>query len=233
MRAAIAVASVKGRCLPVMLASCREYAWMSKVYLRTPIDAPRRDVYRQLRGVPRNFGDDYNEIIDEVFSDGNDYAIVANDDVVLTPTSVELLIEDYKTVEAEYGDRVGWVCSRCDAARPLQNVRSNPYDEQVEYFRYPWESCILQMEAISPIFGIISRRVWEEAKFPPLNWFSDDVHCMDLSAKGYKHFLSRSYVHHVGSDTTGMDGEKLTLAAMPWIRANRPQYAAQWFGVQQ
>jgi hypothetical protein len=56
---------------------------------------------------------------------------------------------------------------------------------------------------------------------------------MDLSSKGYKHFLSRSYVHHVGSDTTGMDGEKLTLASVPWIRANRPQYAAKWFGVEQ
>jgi hypothetical protein len=233
MRFAIAVASVKGRCLPVMLASCREYAPTARVYLRTPVDAPRREVYRQLRGVPRNFGEDYNEVIDAVFADGNDFAIVANDDVVLTPTSVEMLVEDYRMVEDEYGDLVGWVCSRCDAARPMQNVRSNPFDESMNYFRFPWESCILPMDVISPIFGIISRDAWRQSKFPPLNWYSDDVHCQDLGAKGYKHFLSRSYVHHVGSDTTGMDGEKLTLASVPWIRENRPQYANQWFGVEQ
>jgi hypothetical protein len=71
------------------------------------------------------------------------------------------------------------------------------------------------------------------AKFPPLNWYSDDVHCRDLLAAGYENFLSRSYVHHVGSQSTGMDGEALTLAAVPWIRENRPEYALEWFGAQQ
>jgi hypothetical protein len=89
------------------------------------------------------------------------------------------------------------------------------------------------MQVISPIFGYISRSAWEVAKFPPLNWFSDDVHCRDLSAVGFQHFLSRSYVHHVGSQSTGMDGQELTLASVPWIRANRPAYADSWFGVEQ
>jgi len=233
MKTAIAVASVSGRCLPVMLASCREYAPGVPVYLRTLIDAPRRDVYLQLRGQARSFGEDYNEVIDAAFADGCDAVVVANDDVVLTPTSVELLIEDFEHLSREYEDEVGWVCSRCDAARPMQNVRSNPFDEQMHYFRYPWEECILPMEAISPIFGVISRSAWEVAKFAPLNWYSDDVHCLDLSNAGFKHFLSRSYVHHVGSATTGIDGQALTLASVPWIRANRPEYAAAWFGVEQ
>ena len=233
MKISIAVASVTGRCLPVMLASCREYAPGVPVYLRTPIDAPRRDVYLQIRGKARNFGDDYNEVIDAAFDDGCDAVLVANDDVVLTPTSLEVLLEDFEFLLEQDDDEVGWVCSRCDAARPMQNVRSNPFDEQMDFFRYPWESCILPMEVISPIFGIISRAAWEEAKFPPLNWYSDDVHCNDLSKAGFKHFLSRSYVHHVGSDTTGMDGQALTLASIPWIRANRPEYAISWFGVEQ
>jgi hypothetical protein len=233
MKISIAVASVTGRCLPVMLASCREYAPKVPVYLRTPIDKPRQDVYVQLRGAARNFGDDYNEVIDAAFADGCDAVIVANDDVVLTPTSVSVLLEDLNVITDEYGDYVGWVCARCDAARPLQNVRSNPFDEKMDYFRYPCESCILPMDVISPIFGAISREAWSKAKFPPLNWYSDDVHCNDLSKAGFKHFLSRSYVHHVGSDTTGMDGKALTLAAIPWIRANRPEYANAWFGVEQ
>jgi hypothetical protein len=233
MNISIAVASVSGRCLPVMLASCREYAPQVPVFLRTPIDAPRRDVYSQIRGPARNFGEDYNEVIDAAFASGCDAVVVANDDVVLTPTSLEVLLEDFEFLSEQYDGEVGWVCSRCDAARPMQNVRSNPFDEQMDYFRYPWEDHILPMDVISPIFGVISRAAWEVAKFPPLNWYSDDVHCNDLSKAGFKHFLSRSYVHHVGSASTGMDGQALTLASVPWIRANRPEYATEWFGVEQ
>jgi hypothetical protein len=232
MKISIAVASVTGRCLPVMLASCREYAPKVPVYLRTPIDKPRQDVYVQLRGAARSFGEDYNEVIDAAFADGCEAVVVANDDVVLTPTSLELLLEDYQLLREYEGD-IGWVCSRCDAARPMQNIRSNPLNQQMKYFRYPSELHILQMDVISPIFGVISREAWSKAKFPPLNWYSDDVHCNDLSKAGFKHFLSRSYVHHVGSDTTGMDGKALTLASVPWIRANRPEYANSWFGVEQ
>lgn len=233
MSPAIVVASVSGRCLPVMLASCREYAPQARVYLRTPIDAPHYDVYKQLRGAPRNFGEDYNEVIDAAFADGHEFVLVANDDVVLTPTSVSDLLEDVATLGDEFGDMVGWVCSRCDAARPMQNVRSNPFGQDLDFFRYPWEDCILPMQVISPIFGYISRDAWEVMKFPPLNWYSDDVHCRDLTAAGFTHFLSRSYVHHVGSQTTGMDAQNLTLASIPWIRANRPAYANEWFGGEQ
>jgi hypothetical protein len=233
MSLAIAVSSVKGRCLPVMLASCSAYAPSAKVYLRTPVEAQRFDVYRQLRGAPRNFGEDYNEVIDAAFADGHDSVLVANDDIVLTPSSVGDLLEDVATLEEEYGDLIGWVCSRTDAARPMQNIRSNPFSQDLNFFRYPWEDCILPMAAISPIFGVISRQAWEVSKFPPLNWYSDDIHCRDLMAAGFQHFLSRSYVHHVGSQSTGMDGQALTLASVPWIRANRPAYANEWFGGEQ
>lgn len=233
MSPAIVVASVSGRCLPVMLASCREYAPAAKVYLRTPVGAPRHDVYKQLRGPARNFGDDYNEVIDAAFADGHKAVVVANDDVVLTPTSYAMLLEDVMTLQEEVGEPIGWVCSRCDAARPMQNIRSNPFDQQLHYFRFPWEDCILPMQEISPIFGYLSKAAWDAAKFPPLNWYSDDVHCRDLSAAGFQHFLSRSYVHHVGSQSTGMDGPALTLESMPWLRANRPDYANSWFGLEQ
>lgn len=233
MSIAIAVSSVKGRCLPVMLASCREYAPRAKVYLRTPVDAPHHEVYKQIRGAARSFGEDYNEVIDAAFADGHEFVLVANDDVVITPTSVSDLLEDVATLSDEYGDLIGWVCSRCDAARPMQNIRSNPFGQDLNFFRYPWEDCILPMQVISPIFGYISRQAWGVMKFPPLNWYSDDVHCKDLEAAGFSHFLSRSYVHHVGSQSTGMDGQALTLASVPWIRANRPAYANEWFGGEQ
>jgi hypothetical protein len=50
-----------------------------------------------------------------------------------------------------------------------------------------------------------------------------------LRAAGFHHYLSRSYVHHIGSQTIGLDSNRLTQQAVPWIRKNRPQYAAVWF----
>jgi len=41
--------------------------------------------------------------------------------------------------------------------------------------------------------------------------------------------LSRSYVHHIGSQTIGQNGERLIQQAMPWLRKHRPEYANDWF----
>ena len=37
------------------------------------------------------------------------------------------LLEDVAQLKVETGEPVGWVAARCDAARPVQNVRSNPF----------------------------------------------------------------------------------------------------------
>jgi hypothetical protein len=167
--------------------------------------------------------------MDRAFADGFESVICANDDIVLTPTSYRLLMEDVRQLKEETGEPVGWVSARCDAARPVQNVRSNPFGQQLHYFKYPYEDAIVPLECPSPIFAWIGADAWSAAKFPPLNWYSDDVHCEDLRKAGFHHYLSRSYVHHIGSQTVGMNGDALTKAAIPWLLKNRPDYAKQWF----
>jgi hypothetical protein len=44
-----------------------------------------------------------------------------------------------------------------------------------------------------------------------------------------QHFISRAYVHHVGSQTCGMDAKKCMDDAEPWLRANRPELHARWY----
>ena len=213
-----------------MLTSIAEYCPEVPVYLRGPesiIGGFNADF--KLFGAAHNFGIDYNEIIDRAFADGFESVICANDDIVLTPTSYRLLMEDVKQLKVETGEPVGWVSARCDAARPVQNIRSNPFDQRLHYFKYPYEDAIVPMECPSPIFAWIGADAWSAAVFPPLNWYSDDVHCADLIAAGFHHYLSRSYVHHIGSQTVGMNGDALTKAAIPWLLQNRPEYAKQWF----
>jgi hypothetical protein len=52
---------------------------------------------------------------------------------------------------------------------------------------------------------------------------------MDLIQKGYGHYVSASYVHHIGSNTIGFNAQKLHEDALPWLRENRPSYASAWF----
>jgi hypothetical protein len=41
--------------------------------------------------------------------------------------------------------------------------------------------------------------------------------------------VSASYVHHIGSNTIGMNAKQLHEDAMPWLKENRPEYAKAWF----
>jgi len=207
----------------------REYASQVPIYLRGPESViGSHDADHQIYGEASTFGECYNEVIDRVFADGFDSVVVANDDIVLTPTSYQVLMDDVALLKKEC-PKLGWVAARCDASRPTQNIRSNPFNEKMHYFKYPFEEYIVPMECPSPIFAWISRDAWETAKFPPLNWYSDDVHCLDLARAGFEHYVSVSYVHHVGSQTVGNDIDKLNAQARPWIEANRPEYARDWF----
>ena len=139
-----------------MLTSIAEYCPEVPVYLRGPESIIGGfDTDFKIFGTPHNFGLDYNEIINRAFADGFESVICANDDIVLTPTSYKYLMEDVAQLKEETKEPVGWVSARCDAARPVQNVRSNPFGQQLEYFKYPYEDAIMPMECLSPIFAWI------------------------------------------------------------------------------
>jgi hypothetical protein len=225
----IVIATVRGQGLAVLLESIKQYAPECPVYLRGPesvLENFQADF--KIYGQPRSFGEDYNEVIEAALKDWSS-CIVANDDIVLTPTSVKVLMEDVAIVRTMNSYKAGWVAARTDAARPCQNVRICEEDEKLYFYKFPSEAHIKLVQEISPIFAWISSDAFEEAKFPPLNWYSDDVHCMDLIKKGYGHYVSASYVHHIGSNTIGFDAQKLHEDALPWLRENRPEYASAWF----
>ena len=155
-----------------------------------------------------NFGEAYNIAVNEAFKQ-HDEIIVANDDIVLTPSSYTWLLED--VAHLKLFNQLGWVAARSDEVRPLQQGKGD----------------VFEVPVVSPLFGYISKQAWVD--FPPINWYSDDTQCIDISAKGYRHFVSRSYVHHVGSQTIGQDNKKSHLEAEPWIRENRPNLHEIWF----
>ena len=204
---AIIVCTVNGACLDVMTASLNAYV--------------PRDVERYVHHkVGNNFGEAYNFAAREAFK-RHDEILVCNDDIVFTPTTWAVLLADVTHLR-EVVPNLGYVATRSDYARGEQNVRSGR--GKIDFLRYQSERHIVETPVIAPICAWIHRDSWVD--FPPINWFSDDVQCADMKRR---HFISRAYVHHVGSQTCGQDAQRCYEDAEPWLLANRPELHARFY----
>ena len=223
---AIVIATVNSPSVYVLLESLKQYAPDIPIFLsgnNLGLWARTRD-YGNIIFKPNsatNFGDAYNEIIDYAFT-RHDSLIVCNDDVVFTPTTLELLKKDYEHLTVDREFKVGWLGARSDYVLHHQNIRFPIENDGIQGLKYLSEGNIKEAEVIAPICAVISKEAWGVAKFPSINWFSDNIICMDMSKAGYKHFVSRAYVHHAGSQTVGMDYEKCLEEPKAWLKANRP-----------
>jgi hypothetical protein len=219
---AIVIATKTAKCLPVMLASIDAYVpkEVTVIISGSDLELPRHNTIN-LPNNGTNYGDSYNDVVRYAFEMFPEI-IVANDDIVLTPSSFDLLIEDKVLLK---NHNLGWLCSRADYVRGLQNIRdAGEYRNGVKFVE---EGQAIQSDVLSPLFGIISREAWVD--YMPINWYSDDIQCLQISANGYKNYISRSYVHHVGSQTIGMDHKKNDDEAKAWIKVNIPDLYQVWF----
>jgi hypothetical protein len=191
----IVTCTIGSPCLAVLEASVKAYCPGVEMFIS--------------RNRGANFGEAYNIAVNEAF-EKYDEIIVANDDIVLTPTAYTQLLKDVSYLKTRY--KLGWVVARADEVRHLQQGKSNK---------------LFKVQVVSPLFGYISKEAWVD--FPPINWYSDDIQSLDIREKGYRHFLSKAYIHHVGSSTIGQDNTKNHLDAEPWIKANRPELHQIWF----
>ena len=138
----ICISTVHGKGLAVLLESIRQYAPEHPVYLHGPESVIEKfDATLKIFGQPSNFGDDYNYVINRALQD-YDQCLVANDDIVLTPTSIKVLMEDVQIINTMHSVKAGWVASRSDAARPCQNVRITEHPERLHFYKFPSESHI-------------------------------------------------------------------------------------------
>jgi glycosyltransferase involved in cell wall biosynthesis len=207
---------VDGKCLPVLQASIKAYAHDVPHLIYSP---------KQETSVKS-----YDVALKIAFQE-YDEVIVCADDLVLTPDSYRLLCEDINNLKAIHGDKLGIVAAHTDFTRYTQNIRyqQSPTDK-LEYGKWSWEHECRPARRLSPIFHYLSKKMYEDTFLPPIEWYSDDVMCEDLNAKGYTHYISRAYVHHAGSQTLGQNTQKLHDDAMPWLIKNRPQYLDLFFG---
>ncbi len=231
---AIVIATVNSPSIYVLLESIKQYARDIPIYLsgnNLGLWAKTKDygniIFRP--NTATNFGDAYNDIIDYAFLK-HDSLIVCNDDVVFTPDTYQKLNKDYEflTVDREY--KLGWLGARSDYVLHDQNIRFPVEGDRINGLRYLSEGNIKETEVIAPICAVLTKEAWSVAKFPSINWFSDNIICLDMRRAGFKHFVSTAYVHHAGSQTVGMDYEKCLEEPKAWLKANRPDMYEVFYG---
>ena len=116
---AIVIATKTAKCLPVLLASIEHYVPENvEIYIAGSDMLCRNHKTHNLPNDHTNFGDSYNYAVSVAFKQHNDI-IVANDDIVLTPTSYSKLKEDTEYLR-DYP--IGWVSARSDYAKGPQNT---------------------------------------------------------------------------------------------------------------
>ena len=213
---AIVIATKTAKCLPVLLASINQYVPRDvEIYIAGSDLLCKNHKTHNLPNDHNNFGDSYNYAVSVAFKQHNNI-IVANDDIVLTPTSYSKLKEDVKYLR-DYP--IGWVSARSDYARGLQDIRTGTDRNGI---RFVEEDTIQLTNIIAPLFAYIHKDAWID--YPSINWYSDDIQCLKMRYKGFANFVSRSYIHHVGSSTIGMDHAKNHREAMDWMKVNEPEF---------
>jgi tetratricopeptide (TPR) repeat protein len=207
---------VDGKCLPVLQASVKAYA----------PDVPHLIFSPKLETSAKSY-----DFALQIAFQTYDEVIVCADDIVLTPYSYKLLMEDIIELKKLHNNKLGIVAAHADFVRASQNIRyQQASTDTLENCQWNWEKECRPVRRLSPIFHYYSKAMFEDVQLLPIEWYSDDVMCEDLNALGYTHYVSRSYVHHAGSQTLGRDMKKLHDDAIPWLIKNRPQYLDLFFG---
>lgn len=224
MKSPIVVCSTTGTSAPVLAASIKTYAPDHPVLWSrrggAAVDFGNEVKYHLNYG--KTFGDSYNAAIQAAFDIWPcETLYIANDDVVLTPDTISDLERDLELLSES---KVGLLGCRSDFVLWPQNVRSTIDNDSRYGLKWASENLIKEVSVIAPIFAAITREGWQSGvRIPPINWYSDNVWCHDLSQLGFRHFVSRAYVHHAGSQTIGRDFKSLNEEALKWLKENRPE----------
>ena len=221
---AIVIATVNGKCLLPLAASVTAYVPTNvAVFLSgSKMIFPRHRTITS-DNTAKNFGDAYNAVVQQAFQEF-DEIVVCNDDIVFTPYTWQALTEDIARLKSE-NIPLGYVACRSDYVRGYQNVRIG--NGEMSWFRFQSEYSIIETDVIAPICAYIHKESWID--FPSVDWYSDDIQCLDMRNAGKRHFISRAYIHHVGSQTIGKNSKDLIESAKPWIKENRPELYDLWF----
>jgi hypothetical protein len=197
--------------------------------------APER-VHPQARFVEQDatcktFGSAYNFAMNQVSGD----CIILNDDVVLLPDTVPLLLSDISEIKRLAPVAPGIVGCRGSFASSAQSytgfrhlfpaitISSNQFQRGIG----PIVRIESTKQRIAPFAAWISREAHDAVGgLPDADWYGDDLYSRLLHKAGYGLFVSRAFVFHIGercSSTAGLTQDDLNAAGKAWALENCPE----------
>lgn len=167
------------------------------------------------------YGDACKQLIN--ISSGEDLLFL-NDDTVITPTTIQLLLEDINILKKN-NLPIGLIGLRSNYTAGIQNIRT-PHGT-LNGIKYAMEDSIVEVDQVFGVAFYTTRSALNSIPddWTHLNWYSDNLLSYDLKQKGYRHFVSRSYLHHHGAQSTP-DFEKADKEGRDWLKANREDFYA-------
>jgi hypothetical protein len=136
---------------------------------------------------------------------GGDEFVLFSDDCVATPTTFELLAADVARLKDQPDIKVGMVGCRSNFAAGAQNIRY-PNGSNNLGLQWDTENTVFGVQWIAPFVAWIAAEHLAGFTPPDFEWYSDNWHCAELVKRGYTHFVSRSYVHHIGMQSSKAQG---------------------------
>lgn len=223
---AICISTVYAKNLPVMLKSIEQYVPSNvEIYIaHSAIESidyhSRWHSMHLVKSKETNFGDAYNFICKRAF-ETHGTVIIANDDIVFDPMTFGTLQSDWNVLCEYESKSIGYLACRSNYARGKQNIRWHDSTVEMNGLKFKHESAIIETDIIAPICAVIRRESWID--FLPINQFSDDVQCLMMKERNLRHFVSRAYIHHVGSQTARNDDEEY-IKTLEFLQQNYLKY---------
>jgi hypothetical protein len=155
--------------------------------------------------------------------------IMLNDDAVLHPSTLKLLMEDWNQLAQTPDLKMGLLGCRSNFVAGAGNIRQ-PNGGALGGIAYTSEERVLPVDTVFPVCAMVNKSAYLEAGGlqPALNWYSDNLLCFDLKKSGHSHFVSRAYVHHIGMrgsvSDAGLSMAEENAKGLAWLKANRDDY---------
>lgn len=161
---------------------------------------------------------------------GGDVVVLA-DDAVLCPDSLARLQADVEVIRPVAGAGLGVVAARSNSAPLPQDVRFANGTEYRVGTGFDQEQQIMEVDRCAWGLAFLSTAVFAATTPPWHDDLADEVVCLDLVDRGFRHFISRAYVHRApaarsttwGRTPTEVDGQGAHLLAFL-----RPDLLDRW-----